>query len=639
MILLLIALLILSGCSPKQEAEEEIKEETTEEIRPFTITEMESIPSFQWLREASFPDRLTEIDDTLAMNSTLSFFGYTGQGILYLESDPSVESFDLYIDSHKVEEIQTGKTYQIEYGNIAINGNNTLQVSNIIGEGNVRVCVPYPELIEGDLIQEGFHPETFELISDIIASDIEYGFTSAQLAVIRHGKLIYTNTWGALNSYEKDGTRIADPVPADDDTMYDLASLTKMFSVNYALQKLVSENKVSLDDTIASHLGEGFYEDTLDFSYDFGTEVSLETQKRWKASLTIEDLLKHQGGFPPDPRYFNLYVDAPSQIYSLDAYNILYSGSDHSEETKEATLEAIFKTPLQYEPRTRYLYSDVDYMVLGFLIEKVSGQDLQTYLKENFFDPLELKRISYDPLSNGFEKDDCAATELNGNTRDGVIDFPGVREYTLQGEVHDEKAWYSMNGISGHAGLFASAKDLAKLAYVMFTGGYGQYRFFDRNVIDVFTAPSGIGTANSALGWARQGDDQRSWYYGSSASPDTIGHQGWTGTLVMIDPQRDIVMVYLTNERNTPLRDKYANANDFDGLYYTASTLGFVPELFSIGLDQDSNVKKQLLSLLTSMVTDSEKLIPNNTDTSHPAYRNYQSKLSVLDKWKKKYGE
>ncbi len=442
-----------------------------------------------------------------------------------------------------------------------------------------------------------------------------------------------------MNSYEKDGTRIADPVPADDDTMYDLASLTKMFSVNYALQKLVSENKVSLDDTIASHLGEGFYEDTLDFSYDFGTEVSLETQKRWKASLTIEDLLKHQGGFPPDPRYFNLYVDAPSQIYSLDAYNILYSGSDHSEETKEATLEAIFKTPLQYEPRTRYLYSDVDYMVLGFLIEKVSGQDLQTYLKENFFDPLELKRISYDPLSNGFEKDDCAATELNGNTRDGVIDFPGVREYTLQGEVHDEKAWYSMNGISGHAGLFASAKDLAKLAYVMFTGGYGQYRFFDRNVIDVFTAPAGIGTANSALGWARQGDDQRSWYYGSSASPDTIGHQGWTGTLVMIDPQRDIVMVYLTNERNTPLRDKYANANDFDGLYYTASTLGFVPELFSIGLDQDSDVKKQLLSLLTSMVTDSEKLIPNNTDTSHPAYRNYQSKLSVLDKWKKKYGE
>ncbi len=194
MTLLLIALLILSGCSPKQETEDEIKEETTEEIRPFTITEMESIPSFQWLREASFPDRLTEIDDTLAMNSTLSFFGYAGQGILYLESDPSVESFDLYIDSHKVEEIQTGKTYQIEYGNIAINGNNTLQVSNIIGEGNVRVCVPYPELIEGDLVQEGFHPETFELISDIIASDIEYGFTSAQLAVIRHGKLIYTNT-------------------------------------------------------------------------------------------------------------------------------------------------------------------------------------------------------------------------------------------------------------------------------------------------------------------------------------------------------------------------------------------------------------------------------------------------------------
>ena len=389
-----------------------------------------------------------------------------------------------------------------------------------------------------------------------------------------------------------------------------------MFSANYAIQKLVSEGKISLEDKVYEYLGERFYEDTMDFVYDFGADPGLYEMKKWKASITIEDLLKHQAGFPPSPRYFNLHVDGPSQEYLDDGYNILYAGSEHSKETKENTIEAICRTPLQYEPRSRSLYSDVDYMILGLIVEEVSQTDLDSYLKENFFDPMELKHITYNPLENGFTKEDCAATELNGNTR-----------------AHDEMAWYSMNGVSGHAGLFANAEDLAKLASVMFTGGYGKYHFFDRNVIDTFISPNGINNSNSGLGWARQGDDQRSWYFGSTTASDTIGHQGWTGTLVMIDFERNIVMVYLTNLRNTPLPDPEANANDFSGLYYTASTLGFVPELFSIGLDQDEDVHEQFLSLLKSMCEDSEQLVPIDADEKDPAYLSYLSKQDVYRKW------
>ena len=105
------------------------------------------------------------------------------------------------------------------------------------------------------------------------------------------------------------------------------------------------------------------------------------------------------------------------------------------------------------------------------------------------------------------------------------------------------------------------------------------------------------------------------------------------GDKVMIDFERDIVMVYLTNLRNTPLPDPEANANDFAGLYYTASTLGFVPELFSIGLDQDIDVHEQLLSLLKSMWQDSRKLVPNNADEKDPAYLSYLSKQDVYQKW------
>ncbi|MBQ6333809.1 MAG: serine hydrolase [Erysipelotrichaceae bacterium] len=636
----LVFFLFLSLCSCKTQNSENEQTDIQEDNidKAFICEEINVLPEYEWQKSVSFPDRLGSIDDTLAMNSIIGFEGYSGQGELYLQAK-DVSSFDLFINSVRCEGLESDKLYHIDYSAYAVNGTNSLQVSNVEGDGKVEVYIPYPVLIEGTLAEEGFKEECFELISDIIENDIAYGFPSAQLAIIRHGKLVYNQTWGYLNSYDQNGNRLTDPKEANNDTMYDLASVTKMFSVNYAIQKLMSEGKINLTDKISDYLGDSFYEDTLDFSYDFGVQTDLDTQKDWKASLTVEDLLKHQGGFPPAPRYFAIGLDAPSQEYLPDAYNVLFAGYQHSEETKQATIKAFDKTPLVYEPRSRTMYSDVDYMILGVIVEMIADQGLDEYLKENFFEPLQLTRITYSPLDNGYEKYDCAATELNGNTRDGAVYFPGVREYTLQGEAHDEMAYYSMNGVSGHAGLFANAADLAKLAYLMFTGGYGGYKFFDRNVIDLFASPIAIDTANSGLGWARQGDDQRSWYFGSLTDSSTIGHQGWTGTLVMIDQERDIVMVYLTNERNTALTDKEVNANDFNGLYYTASTLGFVPEIFSIGLDSDSDVKPVLTSLLSSMVADAKGLIPDNANKDHPAYLNYLSKVKVYEDWIKKYGE
>jgi CubicO group peptidase (beta-lactamase class C family) len=218
---------------------------------------------------------------------------------------------------------------------------------------------------------------------------------------------------------------------------------------------------------------------------------------------------------------------------------------------REATLKAIFKTPLMYPPRTKTLYSDVDYMLACFVIEKVTGRRLDEYVRETFYEPLGLEHITFLPLENGFAREDCAATELNGTTRDNRVFFPGIRTDTVQGEVHDERAWHCMEGVSGHAGLFASATDLAKLASVMLTGGYGDCRLFSRNVMDSFTAPKAMDYGQWGLGWWRQGDLQRPWYFGTQAAPDTVGHQGWTGTMAMIDPSRELVVVYLTNKINS----------------------------------------------------------------------------------------
>ena len=431
----------------------------------------------------------------------------------------------------------------------------------------------------------GFKDESFDEIEDIIEQDIADGFTSAQLAVMRDGKLVYENAWGRVNSYHRDGTRDTESPEVTTETLYDLASLTKMFAVNYALQKLVTDGDISLDSRVCEYLGDRFFQDVTEIDYEDGDKVDINTQRTWKSELTLRDLLMHQGGFAADPQYCNPHVDTERQKPDPEKDNLLFAGNGADEETAEATEEALCRTPLLYEPGTRTVYSDVDYMILGLIVEQVTGEDLDTYLKETFLEPMGLTHITYRPLDNGFTKDDCAATELNGNTRDGVISYNGIRTYTLQGEVHDEKAWYSMGGISGHAGLFGNATDVARLADVMLTGKYKDITFFSPEVIEEFTAAKSEEYKNWGLGWWRQGDMQRTMYFGTRAGGDTFGHQGWTGTLIMIDPDKRIVIAYLTNKINTPVADKEKDPNVFIGSSYTSATPGFVPEILYTGLE------------------------------------------------------
>lgn len=603
------------------------------------VTETDVLPDGTWQAEVSFPDWSGHVDNTLAMNSMYSFEGRHGQGKLYVRLRDGIETFHMYVNGMAVETsgMTGGNSYVIDYSEAAIDGNNTIQVSGIgpsaIADA-VKVCIPYPVVLDGTPEEAGLAKEPLQLIADLVASDVEYGFPGAQLAVIRGGRLVYENAWGSVNAYLPDGARNEESAPVTTDTLYDLASVTKMFSVNYALQKLSTDGRIDLDAKISDFLGERFWADTIEIHYEKGANPDMQTQKKWKAGLTIRDLLRHQGGFPADPRYFNPYLDTEKQKYDPNAENRLFAGNDGTQETRAATIEAICKTPLFYEPGTKTVYSDVDYMILGVVVEQVTGKDLDTYLKETFCEPMGLSHITYNPLGNGFAETDCAATELNGNTRDGYVSFPGIRTKTIQGQVHDEKAYYSMGGISGHAGLFSNASDLARLASVMLTGGYGNYRYFSRNVMDTFTAPKKEDAASWGLGWWREGDGERIWYFGTQAASTAIGHQGWTGTLVMIDAERDLVIVYLTNKINSPVTNGGQNPNRFDGGWYTASTLGFVPQILSIGMDSSADSKEalscQLMDLLSDMADDSIRLIPQGAGSSHPAVKNAQSKLSLF---------
>ena len=623
-----------------------------------SVSEIQELPDYGWQLAASFPDWKGSPDNSLAMNSVAGFESRHGQGRLYVAPSEGITSFSLYINEVPVDTsgMEAGKVYEVDYSAIAPDGMSSVQVTDILpiaagenasgenasgenaagknaSEEKVSIYAAYPEVLPGTLEEAGISEDAAGLVSDIIESDIRNGFTSAQLAVIRHGRLVYENAWGSLNSYYQDGTPIpeGERTPVTTDTLYDLASVTKMFGVNYALQKLVTDGEISLDARVADYLGEKFYEDTIRIEYTEGEDSDPEVQKEWKAELTLRDLLKHQGGFPPDPRYFNPWLNTEKQEYdpTWSIPNKLFAGNGGDEETRRETVAAICRTPLMYEPGTKTMYSDVDYMLLGIVIEQVTGTDLDTYLKETFLQPMGLTHITYNPLENGFSAEDCAATELNGNTRDGAVSFPGVRTETVQGTVHDEKAYYSMGGISGHAGLFGNAADLAKLASVMLTGGYGGNRYFSRNVMDTFMAPKKEDAANWGLGWWREGDFQRSWYFGTQSPSDTIGHQGWTGTLIMIDPGRDLVIAYLTNKINSPVTDKVKDPNKFNGNWYTASSLGFVAQILGVGMDSGRDVSAQLRSLLFSMTEDALKLIPEGAAGGHPSVRSAESLLSL----------
>ena len=630
----LCAVLLLGFAAPLS-----VKAAASEEKPALSLCKQDALPEAGWQKSAAFPDWKGYTDDTLAMNSMISFLFYHGQGTIWFKVPEEVKSFTLYVNETRFDTSGvTGGVFTADISGVAVDGVNTLQISNILPLGlkkTIEVYIPYPAVLPEANGLEGISPLSLKLVSDLIEADIAAGFPSAQLVVIKNGRLVVNEAWGTVNSHNPDGSLKTDSPLVTTDTLYDLASVTKMFSINYAVQQLVTDGLLDIDTPLVDILGPSFAEDTLDIAYTQVKEnPSLETQVAWKKALTSRDILRHQAGFPAGPHYNNPDYDMAAQMPGEkgSGSNVCFAI------TREDTLKAIGKTPLLYEPGTRTVYSDVDYMLLTFVVEKVTGKRLDVWMKENFYDPMELTHLTYLPLENGFKPEDCAATELNGNTRDGHVSFEGIRTKTIQGQVHDERAWVCMEGVSGHAGLFANASDLAKLASVMLTGGYGEHHFFSRNVMDSFTAPKAFSYGQWGLGWWREGDDQRVWYFGTQAAPDTVGHQGWTGTLGMVDPSRDLVIAYLTNKINTSITDE-ADLNGFDGSCYTASTLGFVPQLLSIGMDTQADISGQLLDLLADMAAESLRLVPEGCKADHPYVKNAKSKIAVLKAWATEAGQ
>ncbi len=430
-------------------------------------------------------------------------------------------------------------------------GTNFIRVENITSadessNATINIYIPYPTLnIAKPNSGKGFTPANLKKVDEIIEADIENGFPGAVLAIVKDGALVKLSAYGNQRTFLDGGNTMDTPQPMTVNTMFDMASVTKVYATTLALMKLSYEGKLDINKPVYYYLP------------DFAKN---NTGKFDKRTVTVRNLLEHSGGLQPEIVFFN-ENKVPPNLFSLNKNT-----------TKRIALQ---NAPLVYRPGTQYVYSDTGFIILGFIVEKITNMPLDSYVEQYIYKPMGLNSTVFNPLTKSFRKEEFAATEVWGNTRKFQRNFNASREYVLQGEAHDEKAWYSMGGVSGHAGLFSNATDLAILGQLMINkGGYGDVKIFDENTYNLFTK-SLDNHSDQGLGWRKRGsweEDAKTWMFGDYASYNTIGHTGWVGNVVLVDPEMGMSIVLLTNKKHTDIDENIV----FDGDRFETGRYGSI---------------------------------------------------------------
>ncbi|WP_197073448.1 serine hydrolase [Clostridium polynesiense] len=397
---------------------------------------------------------------------------------------------------------------------------NSLEVS----AENHRDKKPKKTMItEGDPEEVGMNSEIIDEIDRIVNKHINAGVTpGAAVLVSKNGVIVKKEAYGYAKKYDM-GNLLKDPIEMKEDTIFDLASVTKVMATTQGIMKLVNEKKINVSDKVSKYIP--------------------EFAKSGKENVTIEDLLTHTSGLTPwKPTFY--HASNPHEV-----------------------LEYISALPLEYPTGTKRVYSDFSYMTLGFVIEKVTGEKLDDYLENSIYKPLKMKdtmftpsislrdRIAATSWGNPYEYRMVADDNFGYVSEVNVEDFTGWRNYTLVGEVNDGNAFYANQGVAGHAGLFSTIEDLAILGQVMLNGGtYNNFKLYDDKVLNEFTKPQRF---DQGYGF----EINKNWYMGELKPKSTFGHTGFTGTQVIFDKENNLQIIILTNKQNNGVdaNTKYAS--------------------------------------------------------------------------------
>ena len=416
-----------------------------------------------------------------------------GLGSPYLiERFPQAETWLSVFGIADVAQISVARAL---FGEIPIRGRLPVTIPGIdlkAGFG-MQVAANPMTLQAMDVHGEALLKPAFEVIEKAIG---DRAFPGATLAVGYRGKL-------SVHSFGKQKYEAKSPTVTAD-TMYDIASLTKVVVTTTLVEKLVEgdfPSPLNLDAPIERYL----------------PEWPKGPQPEWRRKVTVRHLMTHTSGLPPFKEYWRTST------------------------SKLETLSRIFAEPLEYEPGTKVVYSDLGIILMAEIIQRLTGKPLDVLANENVFGPLGMKHSMYNPPKTMWPE--IAPTEFDSQ----------LRHRMLQGEVHDENA-FAIGGVSGHAGVFSTAPDLAAFCQMLLNGGvYAHQRILKRATIAEFTAPQPLAQNTRTLGWVVPTEGGSSGHYFSSHS---YGHTGFTGTTIWIDPDWQLFVVLLTN-RVHPTRENH----------------------------------------------------------------------------------
>ena len=325
----------------------------------------------------------------------------------------------------------------------------------------------------------GMSAARLETIDRVVQRGLDAGgYPGAAVVVGRRGATVWQKGFGHL------GWTADSPAVLPDQTIYDLASLTKVIGTTTAAMILFDEGKLVLDEKVTHYLP-GFG----------GGEKDL---------VTVRELLEHRSGLP--------------------AGRDLWRHAHSPEEARQLVLD----TPLEYHPGHGQVYSDLGADILGWVVEAAAGMPLDRFLADRVFTPLGMHDTGFRPSDSLVYR--IAPTEVSP-----------PRGYPVRGEVHDENA-FALGGVAGHAGLFGTASDLAVFAQMMLNGGtYDGVRIVGDSTVHLFTARA---AGDRALGWEVADGTHGA---GNYLSGSAYGHTGFTGTSIWIDPDRQMFVILLTN--------------------------------------------------------------------------------------------
>jgi CubicO group peptidase (beta-lactamase class C family) len=386
-----------------------------------------------------------------------------------------------------------------------------LELPHFAGKGKIHLS--QTTLRFADPVEAGFDPVKLAKLDSIVNYWIaDSAFPAAQLLVAKDGKIVFDKAFGTY-CYSPTSRKI------NLNTMFDMASLTKVCATTLAAMKLYDEGKLDIDAPVAKYLP--------------------KFAQKGKEKVKVRDLLMHDSGLPPDPpmHLWHTSVISQSQLDTLRKHPRWFVEADsfggNFDKAHEAMWDSLYATPLQYPTGTKMVYSDINFLILGKIVEKLTGTSLAKFVEENFYLPLGMIHTMFTPPES--LENECAPTE-----------YDSASGSLLRGVVHDENA-RSLGGTAGHAGLFSTANDIAIYIQMLLNRGvYDGRRYLSDSTIALWTRKQS-GLSTRGLGWDTKAPAPLYSSAGHYFSSNSFGHTGFTGTSVWVDPERNLFVVLLTN--------------------------------------------------------------------------------------------